>query len=188
MKPRQVGTEGLPVGRVTRRERQARVTVVAPRGGHDVRAPRDAADDLDREVDRLAAGHAEHHTMDPWACGLAEAGREARAVPGREVVIADVEGVQGVAHRGDHAGVPVSEVEHAAVRVAIVEEAPVEGVAKGGAAALSHDESHPRGPKERGFSRRNVVTEVVEKRVAISVGGTRHGVIMPRPRIATASK
>ena len=51
-----------------------------------------------------------------------------RAPPGHEMVVADVEVIERVAHRADHAGMTVAEVEHAAVAVAVEQPAAVERV------------------------------------------------------------
>ena len=119
------GPEGRSGPLVPGRQGQAGVPVVPPGRRDDAAAARGPPSALEGHVDGLAAAAAEHGV--PHAGGeVDQAGGQQGAFDAGEVVVADVEPVQGEPQLLDQRGMPVAEVEGAAVEVEVEELPPVD--------------------------------------------------------------
>ncbi len=170
----QVGPEGIPVGGISRRQRQARVAVVAAAGRHDLAAAGDAAAGLDGQIDGLPAGHPEDHPGQPPSGSGRQARRHRGAVPRNEVMVTDVPLVQRRPHCGGHARMAVAQVEHAAVAVTVEVALAGKGVGEGGPFPLPHHQPHTELPVEGDLAGRYVVGERFERLLDTGVGLSGH--------------
>ncbi len=139
----QVRPERVAVGRVACCHRQAGVPVVAAHRGDDAAAPRVGAGQLEGEVDRLATADPEHDPRQAPAGGGGEPFGQQRPPARHQVVVADVDVLERLAHGGHHGRVAVAEVEDATVAVAVVQPPIGVGVAEPCPAALAHHEIEP---------------------------------------------
>ena len=141
--PGKVGPEGIPILGVAGGEREPGMAVVAAHHRDHPGAPGMGPSDLERQVVRLAATDAEHHSREQTPGRGGQALGERGPPTGHQMMVPDVERIERVAQRADHVGMTVSEVEHAAVAVTVEQPAPVERVTEARTLALPHHEIEP---------------------------------------------
>ena len=129
--------ERLDPAPVSGRPAEARVAVVAADHRDDPRAVPDRPRESQREVDGLAAGRSEDGVREQFTRRLGEPLGEPRPPAADQMVVADVDVVERLAQRADHAGVAVAEVEDAAVAVAVPVPAAAEGILEPGPLPLA---------------------------------------------------
>ena len=112
------GQEGLGRLAVPGGQGQPRVTVVRARHRDHPSSGGGAAGGPDRQVHRFASAAGEDR-VGHAGCALDEVGGQQRPFDAREVVVADVELVEGVDEDADQLGVAVPEVEHPPVEVQV---------------------------------------------------------------------
>ena len=118
--------------------RQPGVPVVAAAGRDDGLPFRCPPADLDGQIYRLTAAHTEDHPTELLVRRRRQPLRQSGAMSADEVMVADVEPRERLAHGFDHRGMVVAEVEDAAVAMAVDPALVAVGVVETNTLALSH--------------------------------------------------
>ena len=100
---------------------------------------------------------------------MGEALGEARAKAAHQVVVADVQLVEGGADGSDDPWISMSQIEDATVDMTVHEHPLREGVVERHARATPHDHVHAELAIERDLAPGHVATERIERRVATIV-------------------
>jgi hypothetical protein len=170
-----IGSEGIAELRIARRHRETGVAVVAAAGGDDALAGSSGAGDLDGKIDGLTAADAED---DPGQAATRGRGKSLGELctPARDqVVVTDVERVEGLSKGRHDPGMTVAEVEDAAVAVAVDEATVDPGVDKCRSFTGAHHHIEIELAVHCHLAGIDVASEGVEGRLAFVVGLRRCG-------------